>query len=126
MLAESLFSESAVAWLVFVFLMLTSVGALPIAARAIRKRLPPVHREPIALEPVSFGDSPRARRSPRHAIRAHRTLLTTFLLSLLALVLLPGIASLRAVGPAGLEVAIALVLPTLLVAFHARRRDRPR
>jgi hypothetical protein len=123
MLAESLFSDSAMAWLVFVVLVLTSVGAIPVAARSLRRQLPPARRQPIVLEPVSHGNSPRVRPSPRHAIRAHRTLLMTFLVALLAVVLWPGLASLRSGGVAGLEVAIAFVLPTLLVAFHARRRN---
>jgi len=125
MLAESLLSDSVMAWLVFVALLLVSVGAIPLLARALRRRLPVDRRQPISLEPVSYGDSPKARRSPRQAIRAHRTLMMTLHMALLALVVLPGLAALRSLGLTGLQVAIAFVLPALLVAFHARRRNIP-
>jgi len=125
MLAESFVSDSVMAWLVFVALLLASGGAIAILARVLRRRLPAERRELIFLEPVSYGDSPRTRRSPRHAIRAHRTLVMTLHMALLALVLLPGLAALRSLGVAGLEVAILFVLPALLVAFHARRRNLP-
>jgi len=129
MLAESLSlsgSYSLLAWSVFVVLVVASAAAIPLAAWMLRRRLPPAQRVSIPLEPVVFGISPKSRRSPRHAVLQHRTLMTTTVIAVLSLFLLPGILAIRALGVSGLQVAIGLVLPTLLVALHARARKAVR
>ena len=114
------------AWLVFTALLVAASSAVPFLARCLRRRLPAVRRAPIPLEPVVFGHSPKARRSPRHAVRPHRTVMTTGFIAVLSLVVLTGIAALQTLGVAGLQVAIGLALPTLLVALHARQRNLQR
>ncbi len=131
MLAESpfssfLLSSSLLAWWVFVTLILASAAAIPLVAWGLRRRLPPSRRVPIPLEAVVFGSSQKARRSPRHAILQHRTLMTTSFVAVLALFLLPGLVALRGLGVPGLQVAIGLVVPTLLVALHAHQRNAVR
>jgi hypothetical protein len=136
MLAESLSSASAVtqpagsasilAWIVFVALVVLGAAAIPFLARLLRRGLHASRRDSVPLEPVVFGYSPRARRSPRHAVRQHRTLMTTGFIAVLSLVVLTGIAALQSLGVSGLQVAIALVLPSLLVALHARQRNLQR
>ncbi len=129
MLAESLsrsVSSAALGWLVFVVLIVTSAAVVPLAAWLLRRRLPLARRAPIPLQAVVFGTSQQARRSPRHAVLPHRTLVMAVLVAVLALFLLPGIVALRELGVAGLQTAIALVLPTLLVVLHARRRNESR
>jgi len=122
MLADSL-SPSAIGFLVFVLLLLAGVGAIPLAAGLLRLWLPSGRREPQPVEPVRFGASQRTQRSPRHAILLHRSLLTTAFIVLIAILLVPCLVALRALGVEGLQVAIALALPTLLVTLHARRRS---
>ena len=137
MLAESLSSATTIAWLVFTTLVgLVAVG-LPLLARALRHGLPKERfsgpegedpaienagARPIALEPVAFGTSQRARRSPRHAVLQHRTLMAGIFSTLLALFAMPGIAALRELGVSGLQLLMGFVIPTLLVVLHARRR----
>jgi hypothetical protein len=126
MLAESLSmsgSSTLLAWLVFVALVVASAAAIPLGAWVLRRRLPLARRDSIPLEPVVFGISAKTRRSPRHAVLQHRTLMTTTLIAVLTLFLLPGIIAIRGLGVSGLQVAIGLVLPTLLVALHARQRN---
>lgn len=126
MLAESLslsnFS-SLTAWLFFIVLLMASAAAVPLIAWFLRRRLPAPRRVSIPLEPVAFGSSPKSQRSPRHAVLQHRTLMTAAFIAVLALFLLPGIVAIRVLGVPGLQVAIALVLPTILVALHARQRN---
>jgi hypothetical protein len=131
MLAESLssapaFSQSALGWLVFVALVATAGSVIPMLAWILRRRLPASRRDPIPLDPVAFGTSPKIGRSPRHAVIQHRTLMLAVFIALLAMILLPGIAMLRSLGVTGLQAMIALVLPTLLVALHARPRNTAR
>jgi len=133
MLAESLSSASAVsidpgspavpAWLVFLCLILASAAVIPLLAVILRSRIPEARRERAALAPVVFGTSLKTRRSPRHAVLQHRTVMTTGFIAVLALFAVCGIAALRGLGLSGLQVAIGLVLPTLLVALHARQRN---
>lgn len=126
MLAESLSnsgSSSLLAWLVFVALVVASTAAIPLGAWVLRRRLPPAQRDSIPLDPVVFGVSQKIRRSPRHAVLQHRTLMMTASIAVLTLFLLPGILAIRELGVSGLQVAISLVLPTLLVALHARQRN---
>jgi hypothetical protein len=129
MLAESLLlsdSSPLLAWLFFVALIVASAAAIPLAAWFLRRRVPELQRGSIPLEPVAFGSSPKSQRSPRHAALQHRTLMTTAFIAVLTLFLLPGIVAIRVLGASGLQVAFALVLPTLLVALHARQRNAVR
>jgi hypothetical protein len=133
MLAESLSSAAtvsaaaasatALAWFVFLSLVLASAAAIPLFASILRSRLPAARRERVLLEPVVFGTSQKPRRSPRHAVLQHRTVMTTGFIAVLALLVVCGIVALRELGVSGLQVAIGLVLPTLLVALHARQRN---
>ncbi len=116
-------SNGALAWLVFVVLAGLATAALPGLAALLRRRLPARPGTRVALEPVTFGDSQKLRRSPRHAVRLHRTLVTSVLVCALAILILPGILVLRTLGISGLQVAIGLVLPTFVVALYSRRRD---
>ena len=116
-------SPSVVGPLLFVCALLLGLAAVPSFAWLLRHALPRASRARIDVEPVHFGVSERARRSPRHAVLLHRALLTTAFLVPIALVLVPSIVALRALGPRGLQSAIALVLPVLLVTLHARRRS---
>jgi hypothetical protein len=52
--------------------------------------------------------------------------MTMAFVAVLTLFLLPGIVAIRELGVSGLQVAIGLVLPTLLVALHARQRNAAR
>jgi len=113
----------ALAWLCFVVLLGLALVAIPLAAALVRRGLPSEQRRRVVLEPVRFGDSPRAQRSPRQPVRMHRTLLATALLALPALILLLGVGVLRHEGVSAVERALALVLPILLVTLHARRRS---
>jgi hypothetical protein len=125
MLAESLVlseSSSMLAWLVFVALVIGSAAAIPLCAWILRRRLPLARRASIPLDPVVFGSLPKSLSSPRHAVLQHRTLMTTTFVAVLTVFLMPGIIAMRVLGVAGLQVAIGLVLPTLLVALHARQR----
>ncbi len=56
----------------------------------------------------------------------HRSLVLSALAAVLVLFLLPGIVALRGLGLHGLQVAIGLVVPTLMVVLHARQRNAPR
>jgi hypothetical protein len=102
------------------------VAGLPLLARLIGRALPEPHRARRILPPVSFGDSQKTRRSPRHAVLLHRVLLATLVTCVLALLLIPGVTALTHIGVAGLQVALALVLPGLFVMLHARRRGPSR
>jgi thiosulfate reductase cytochrome b subunit len=134
MLAESLTfsaeaaasSPNALAWWGFVALGGAVVVAVPVFAALLRRQLPGAQRARPTLEPVAFGSSQKSLHSPRHAVRPHRTLITTVLVTLLTLLVLPGLAALRTVGLSALQVAIGLVLPTFVVALHARQRDSDR
>lgn len=121
MLAESL--DASIGWLAFIGLVVVAAGGIPLLAALLRRRLPEPKRAPRALPSVTFGSSPRARRSPRHAIRAHRSLLTAVFLTLLALASLALASAIGRVSLRGLVIAIGFVLPALLVAFQGRKRD---
>jgi hypothetical protein len=112
----------ALAWLCFLGLLGVALVAIPVAAAIVRRGLPTGARSRRIVEPIAFGHSPRAQRSPRQPVRIHRTLLATAFLALPALVLLLGVGALRE-GIDALEGALALVLPSLLVTLHARRRS---
>ena len=63
------------------------------------------------------------RRSPRHAVARHRSFLTSTFVTGIGLVLLVFVAALQVLDPSGLLVAIAFVVPTLVVSLHSRRGD---
>lgn len=97
---------------------------VPLTAWVLRRRLPRDRRAALRrLEPVTFGNSQKARRSPRHAILLHRGLMSSFFMALVALFLVPAAASLTKLGAAAIPTALAFVLPTLLVTIHARRQS---
>lgn len=116
-------ADVAIAWLGFLGLLGGALVAIPAAAWIVRRGLPTASRVRVPVEPIPFGHSPRAQRSPRQPVRLHRTLLATALLTLPALILLLGVGALRRDGIDALEGALALVLPSLLVTLHARRRS---
>jgi hypothetical protein len=133
MLAESLLRtiSSSLAWLIFVTLVLASASAIPLAAWFVRRRLTSSRGassqgQKIALETVRFGTSQKARRSPRHAVAQHRVLMTSVLVAVLVMFVLPGVVSLPILGVQGLQVGLALVVPTLLIVLHARQRNLAR
>ncbi len=107
----------------FIGLAVAAASLVPLLAAGLRRGLPTGRCAPQPLEPVCFGTSQKVRRSPRHAILQHRGLIGTFFMALVALWLLPAVASLRALGGAVIPAALAFVLPTLLVTIHARRRS---
>jgi hypothetical protein len=115
--------EVALAWLCFLGLLGLALIAIPVVAWLVRRGLPAEARRRVVVEPIAFGHSPLAQRSPRQPVRMHRTLLATAFLALPALVLLLGVGSLRRAGIDAVEGALALVLPSLLVTLHARRRS---
>jgi len=115
--------EVALAWLCFLALLGLALVAIPVVAGLVRRGLPAEARRRLDVEPIAFGHSPRAQRSPRQPVRMHRTLLATAFLALPALLLLLGVGALRREGIGALEGALALVLPSLLVTLHARRRS---
>ena len=121
MLAESL-SSSLAGWLLLVAGGLAGAMALPLLGVLARRALPRDRRAPIEIEPIRFGRSLRVRRTPRHAIRSHRSLLAAGLFVIPAMLVLPWAAALRDLGIAGLQQGIALAVPTLLVMLHGRRR----
>jgi hypothetical protein len=115
----------AIGWLLLLF-MLASASVWPaVVALILRRRLPPDPRLETVLDPVAFGHSPRVLRAPRHAVSSHRSLVTSVCVIGLGLVLMAWAAASRSLGSGGLVVAILFVLPTLLVALHARRRTGP-
>ena len=137
MLSESHAAASS-AGLAFVALLLMAAALPPLVAAWLRSRL--LHDRPAdrpghdpALEarlrggrllPVlQFGDSPRTRRSPRHAVTAHRLLMTTPFLTGTLLVLLGFVAAIGPLDRAGLLLAVAFVVPVFIVVLHGRRRD---
>ncbi len=132
MLAESLSmsvpaaSSSVHVWWIFVVLVVGTLGAIPFAAWIVRRGLPVERRVAVRVEPVVFGTSQKTRRSPRHAVLQHRSLVLSIFAAVLVLFLLPGIVALRVLGVPGLQVAISLVVPTLMVALHARQRNATR
>lgn len=109
----------------FLFMALLALGWLfvPLLAGCLRSGLPVRRRARRPLEPVSFGSSQKAHRSPRHAVLLHRGLLGAFFMALVALFLVPAAAALRGLGTAVIPAAIAFALPMLLVTLHARRRS---
>jgi hypothetical protein len=121
MLADSLAATTG--WLIFVALVGVVAAAPSWIAAWLRRGLPPEERSPARLERLAFGESPRVRRSPRHAVELHRVLLASGFLIALGLVLMVFMAGLRRLDVGALLVAILFVLPTGLVVLHARRRS---
>jgi hypothetical protein len=119
-------SSSPLGWLAFLILIIGCAAVTPGLVWLIRRQLPASARRPIALEPVAFGSSAKSLRSPRQAVLQHRTLITTALFCVLAVLVLPGVSVIRTLGLSALQVAIGLVLPTFVVALHAHRRESSR
>lgn len=115
---------AAMGWAVFVLLVGITVIGVPIVAARIRRGLPARARVPRTVTPMNFGSSQKVRRSPRHAVLLHRSLIVTLFLTLVVFLLVPGVLAIRALGVSGIQVGLALVLPTLLVTLHARRRGQ--
>lgn len=107
----------------FIGVLISGIVGIPLLAALIRRVLPDRRGGARVLEPASFGDSQKSRRSPRHAVLLHRGLVGALFMALLALLLVPAVASLSDLGPAAIPAAIAFALPTLLVTIHARRRS---
>jgi hypothetical protein len=107
----------------FVGLLVAAAILVPVVASGVRRGLPDRRRGALLLEPVCFGSSQKARRSPRHAVLLHRGLVGSFFMALVALLLVPAAASLSVLGVAAIPTAMAFVIPTLLVTLHARRRS---
>jgi len=107
------------------FLLMALIGLLfvPLAAMLLRRRLPARPGREAIVEPIVFGGSQKARRSPRHAVLLHRGLMGSLFMALIALSLVPAAAALRELGTALIPAAMAFVLPTLLVTLHARQRS---
>jgi hypothetical protein len=110
-------------WLVLIGLVLLAAGLLPAAAAMLRACLPQRPADRSTLPPLRLGFSEKARRSPRHAVSAHRSFLTAMFTASIGLLLLAFMPALPLLGQAGVGVAIGVVLPTLLVVWHGRRRD---
>ena len=115
---------SAVGWVVFVALIGISALGVPLVAALIRRGLPARARGKVAVAPMSFGSSQQVRRSPRHAVLLHRSLLVMLFIAFIVFLLIPGVLAIRALGVSAIQVGLALVLPTLLVTLHARRRGQ--
>lgn len=131
MLAEPLtsspeISEIALAWLVFATLLACLAAGVPFIAWLLRRWLPDRERASIPLEPVAFGFSQKVRRSPRQPVLQHRTLMAAAFIGLLGLLVLPVLPVLEVLGVGAVQVTMAVVLPTLVVALHARQRDANR
>lgn len=112
-----------IGWLVFVALVMAGASVLPFFAFLLRRQLPDRRRHRRDVPPLRLGQSPKTRRSPRHAVAAHRTFLTGTSMTAISLVLIPFVGALAILDVFGLLVAIAFVLPSLVVAVHSRRRD---
>ena len=113
-------------WLVFVLGLAGAAALVPLGAALLRRALPRARRAPLVVEPVAFGGSPRAQRSPRQAIRLHRSVLTSTFMAALAVGALALVLAIDALGAIGAGTALVFVGPTLLVALHGRRRsERP-
>jgi hypothetical protein len=108
------------------FFLAVLIGLLlvPLLAMLLRRSLPVRPGREVTVEPIVFGGSQKARRSPRHAVLLHRGLMGSLFMALIALSLVPAAAALRELGTALVPAALAFALPTLLVTLHARRRSR--
>ena len=110
-------------WLAFVALIVTSAAIGPMAAAMLRWRIPERRSTPRQIPPIRLGLSRRASRSPRHAVARHRSFLASTFVTSIGLVLLAFAAARQVLDLSGLLVAIAFVVPTLVVSLHSRRRD---
>jgi hypothetical protein len=120
MLASS--DVASTGWLAFVALIVTSAAIVPLFAALLRRRIQAKRSAPRSIPPLGLGQSPRARRSPRHAVERHRSFLTSTYVTSIGLVLLTFVAALQVLDLSGLLIAIAFVVPTLVVSLHSRRR----
>ncbi len=110
-------------WLVFVGLVMVGASVIPAVASLLRRQLPDRRSAKRQVRPLRLGQSPKTRRSPRHAVAAHRTFLTGMTMTAISLVIIPFVAALTKLHTTGLLIAIAFVVPSLVVVMHSRRRD---
>ena len=110
--------------IVFVASLVLLPFVVPVLAKGLRAGLPEARRRPLEIEPVEFGVSQKARRSPRHAVLLYRGLMGSFFTALVAIALLPATTRLGELGLGVIPTAIAFALPSLLVSLHARSRSR--
>ena len=110
-------------WLAFIVLVMVGASIVPLIANLLRRRLPETRSPRRRVPPLRLGQSPKTRRSPRHAVAAHRTFLTGTTMTGISLVLIPFVGALETLDVSGLLVAIGFVVPSLIVALHSRRRD---
>lgn len=117
-------TASATGWITFVFLIGVAVLGVPLLAALVRRGLPARLRARPPSPPMTFGRSQKVSRSPRHAVLLHRSLIVCLFIALCVFLLVPGVLSIRVLGVSTIRVGLALVLPTLLVTLHARRRGQ--
>ena len=110
-------------WLAFVSLVMVGASVVPLVANILRRRLPERRNLRARVPSLRLGRSPNTRRSPRHAVAAHRTFLTGTTMTGISLVLIPFVGALGDLDLSGLLVAFAFAAPSLVVALHSRRRD---
>jgi hypothetical protein len=110
-------------WLAFVSLVIVGASIVPLVASFLRRRLPERRNLPGRVSPLRLGQSQKTRRSPRHAVAAHRTFLAGTTMTGISLVLIPFVGALSELDVSGLLVAFAFAAPSLVVALHSRRRD---
>jgi len=110
-------------WLAFIVLVMAGASIVPLVANLLRRRLPDRRSPRRRVPPLSLGQSPKTRRSPRHAVAAHRTFLAGTTMTGISLVLIPFVGALSELDVSGLLVAFAFAAPSLVVALHSRRRD---
>jgi MFS family permease len=115
---------SAIGWVVFVLLIGIAVLGVPLGAALVRRFLPARERRRAPLAPMSFGSSQKVKRSPRHAVLLHRSLIVSLFIALVVFFLVPGVLAIRMLGVSAIQVGLTLALPTLLVTLHARRRGQ--
>ena len=109
--------------MLFLMAVLAGLFFVPALAALVRSQVPLRPGAAPIVEPIAFGTSQKARRSPRHAVLLHRGLMGSFFMALIALAIVPAAASLSSLGVAAIPEALAFALPTLLVTLHARRRS---
>lgn len=110
-------------WLAFVVLVMVGASIVPLMANLLRRGLPDRGKLRRRVPALRLGQSPKTRRSPRHAVAAHRTFLTGTTMTGISLVLIPFVGALSDLDVSGLLVAFAFAAPSLIVAMHSRRRD---
>lgn len=121
-----LMGRELMGWLAFVALVIAGASFVPSLAALLRRQLPDRRSSRRRVPPLRHGDSAKTRRSPRHAVGAHRTFLTGTTMTGISLILIPFVGAHAVLDLSGLLVAVAFVGPSLVVALHSRRRDSRR